>query len=191
MGAGKYLEFRRRSQQCHYIRWKCRWWLGSLFDYISSSSGYVFKYLFTCTSSSFQRSYSGIINAWLAKFYDSYCVSSSIQSTSKLLYNILRSYINYNTICEIDHVFVLNLNTCQYHFCKCSCLIIAKMKSESIWHVSKWYERRKYISRLKFTRNLFIFDLKKKKKKLMKEGKFIFSFFHRKIPKFVYIYFCK
>lgn len=44
--------------------------------------------------SSFQRFYSGIINAWLAKFYDSiYSVSSSIRSTSKFLYNILRNYL--------------------------------------------------------------------------------------------------
>lgn len=179
MGAGKYLEFRRRSQQCHYIRWKCRWWLGSLFDYISSSSGYVFKYLFTCTSSSFQRSYSGIINAWLAKFYDSYCVSSSIQSTSKLLYNILRSYINYNTICEIDHVFVLNLNTCQYHFCKCSCLIIAKIKSEIWINLTRVKMIRKaeiYFKAEIHTKSVHVW-FKKNKKKLMKKGKFVFSFF--------------
>lgn len=130
-------------------------------------------------SHALQRSYSGIINAWLAKFYDSYCVSSSIQSTSKLLYNILRSYINYNTICEIDHVFVLNSNTCQYHFCKCSCLIIAKIKSEIWINLTRVKMIRKaeiYFKAEIHTKSVHVW-FKKNKKKLMKEGKFVFSFF--------------
>lgn len=64
------------------------------------------------------------------------------------------------------------------------------LKSESIWHVSKWNERRKYISILKFTRNLFIFNLKKKKKTNPNERtKICFLIFsYRKIPNFVYIF---
>lgn len=55
------------------------------------------------------------------------------------------------------------------------------LKSDSIWHASKWNETRKYISTLKFTRNLFIFDLKKKRKKSnprTKKNFFSHLFFH-------------
>lgn len=63
------------------------------------------------------------------------------------------------------------------------------LKSESIWHVSKWNERRKYISMLKFTRNLFIFNLKKKKTNPNERTKICFLIFsYRKISNFIYIF---